>query len=198
MTKKQFIVPKLNGLKTSSSPKTSFLIPNLFNKSSQDETKRKSFIIPSFGKALTTPTSTLGTSPNNREFKSLSEVVSEHLDSQMSAINEELINIKLEEEISTKVIEKIDKLSIIQDDPFVSIKRHEDISLLCSFDVRPFLKTDVSLKKAHSKFAKIFCRNFKKPYVKITKTKLIVPKKIKFFTFDIPSSDDGIRQHLKK
>lgn len=200
MTKKQFFIPKLNGLKsTSSTPKTTFIIPNLFNKNSQDDaTKKKpNFIIPSFGKPMTLPN--LGTSPSNKEFKSLSEVVSNHLDSQISALNAELKNTTLdddlkndifEEELNTQIIEKINQISIVKEEP-----------LLCSFDAQDLnlFAIKIKLKKSRSKFAKVLCRSYKRSLnTKLSVNKQSLPKKIKLFNFDTPSPDDGIKRHLKR
>lgn len=139
----------------------------------------------------------LGTSPSNKEFKSLSEVVSNHLDSQISTLNEELQNTTLEdlttdieEEINTKIIEKLDQISMVKEDP-----------LLCSFDARDLnlFSIKIRLKKSRSKFAGVLCRNYKKTVnMKLSVNKASFPKKVKLFYFDTPSPDDGIKQHLRK
>lgn len=138
----------------------------------------------------------LGTSPSNKEFKSLSEVVSHHLVSQISALNDKLQSTSLEdhhdlvEERNTKIEEKLDQISMVKKHP-----------LSCSFDTRDLnlFSIKIKLKKSRSKFARVLCRNYKKSFnMKLSVNKENLPKKVKFFNFHTPSPDDGIRQHLKR
>lgn len=138
----------------------------------------------------------LGTSPSNKEFKSLSEVVSEHLDSQINVINEKLKMTTLEEEtkndtldvqIDKEIAKEIEQIKIVKDEP-----------LPCSFDSRDLLKVRTCLLKCRSKLGKALCTNYRRSLRKLPKGKQIIPKRIKLFQFKTPSPDDGIRQHLKR
>lgn len=131
---------------------------------------------------------------NNKEFKSLSEVVSNHLDSQIVTLNEELKNITLQkestcatskEQLNIDLLNSIDLLNIVEDKP-----------LLCSFDSKDFLKNDFKLKKSRTKFAKVLCRHYRKLVLKLSKKE--VSKKMKTFYFNTPSPDDFVRKNLRR
>lgn len=138
----------------------------------------------------------LGSSPSNKEFKSLSEVVSEHLDSQINALNEKLKKTKFDEELKSdgpnveidkEIVQKIEQLKIIKDEP-----------LPCSFDARDLLKIKIKLLKRRSTLAKVLCTNYRSSPIKLRRLKPDFPKRIKLFDFKTPSPDDGIKQYLKR
>lgn len=201
MTKKHFLIPKLNGLKNDSfNPKTNFFIPNLFNKTSEQNIspKKTNFIIPSFGKPLALPQ--LGTSPNNTEFKSLSEVVANHLDIQINALNVELKNTTLEDVNSSDLVEKVDQITINQESTIDKISKNidTDISLPYGFDASHLMRIHLKLLKPKTQFANVLCKKYKRAVFKLNVTKKMTPKRIKIFDFNVPSPDDGIKVHLKK
>lgn len=123
------------------------------------------------------------------EFKSLSEVVSNHLDSQITALNEELKNITLdvEEKANNGFVQQIEQLKIIEDE-----------SLPCNFDSKDLLEVQMKLVKTKTNFARVLCRKYKRSVLKLTVLQNVVPKKIKIFDFAAPSPDDGIKRYLKK
>lgn len=194
MTKKQFVIPKLNGLKKiQSTQKSNFVIPKLFDKNSQDEKNKPQFIIPTFGKPTTLPN--LSSSPSNKEFKSLSEVVSDHLDSQILILKEQFKDTTLEDETKNlnfetnedDLIKKIEKVDISKDEP-----------LPCSFDSSHFMKLRPKLQKNRTHFAYLLCKRYKRSVLKSPIKTTMIPRKIKVFTFDTPSPDDFIKRHLKR
>lgn len=194
MTKK-FVIPKLNGIKNIQLPKTNFIIPKLFDKNSQDEKKKPHFIIPTFGKPMTLPN--LGSSPSNKEFKSLSEVVSNHFDSQILTLNEGVKKTTLEDE-TNRCIPDVESNT---NDLIKQIERvhiHQDQPLPCSFDSRDLLKIEFKLKKKRTRFAYVLGRKYKRSVIKLSVNRSVVNKKIKLFDFSTPSPDDYVRQHLKK
>lgn len=188
-------IRNLNCSKNVHQPKTTFIIPNLFNKNSQEDlTKKKTnFIIPSFGKPICNSIPNFGSSPSNREYKSLSEVVSNHLETQVSALNEELKNASLNDETETVLIDEINSITINEPLDIIEIK-----PLPCSFDVRYLMKVKCKFSKRPTSFARVMCKHYSRPVSKVSSGKKLLNKRIKIFEFNTPSPDDGIKQYLRK
>lgn len=104
-----------------------------------------------------------------------------------TTLEEETKNNILDIQIVEDIVQKIEHVKFVKCE-----------SLPCSFDSRILLKTETSLLKCKSKFAKVLCINYKRSPINLQKKKHIIPKRIKLFEFKTASPDDSIKQHLKR